>query len=424
VTPSSVPILDTIIVDDTLSASVFRTYCRLISRAWRHNYQRTDPIDLTADLMPLLGLAESKVYIHLNTLKAAKMIRWSTNGRGSYTFTFPSRSSDGLQTDDQQPRQQGQQGTGSAGPHGLQSASASAPAATHQAATAPQTAQLPKTGVDATPQLGNCPDLHEEEDEEELINSDQDHLLHLHQTDPTPENGSSEIFDRAYRAIVAGGVWSDEAAQQAQRFAAGSARLTVRDLLENVAYVHDPESDIDKPGAIMRIHVRAQRKSPRHYPNLPADFDAALEWATHPDRWGDVEVPIVSPSLRSTSHASGDAGEGRSQMPDETAGSEGEASFWNPVPSHVAVCATGEGQGGGRSIDQLWTAICDRVIARNVTFFDFYLRDARPVSLTAGTFTLRTQHHNAQPLRDNLDKLTAIVADIVEDDAIQIQLVL
>lgn len=389
--PASVPILSLIIDDTALPDAVFRSYCRLLSKAWRHNYQRTDPLDFETVLLPLLGLTRSQAYLHLNMLRSAHLMRWSTSRNGAYTFTF--------NTPDQQttiqPRQQDQANSG------LQSA----PVTTHQADGRSALGQDQKSESPGNPDIRTFADLHEEEDED-LLASDRS-LHHLHHQIPkkSPENRTfedSEIYQQAYRAICAGGVWSDEAAQQAQRFAVGSVRLTIRDLLENVAYVHDPESDIDKPGAIMRIHVRAQRKSPRHYPDLPTDFEAALEWATHPEHW---DAPISPSPL----------GDGR-----------GEG--WRSTPSFQNGSVVVPPQAGGiqppaavdvverPSLTRLWTAVCDRVIARNPLFFEMCLRHTVALSLHDGTLTLQVPHAAEAALRPSLDKLTAIVADVVEDD--------
>lgn len=281
-TPHSVPILSAVITDDSLSDPCYRTYCRLLSRAWRNNYTQTDPLDLYGDVLPLLRLSQSKAREHLNILRAAKLIRWTTNRSGVYTFTFPSRQ----QTT--QPQQFGDI------PSDVTIAVSEPAQQTAMANVSPDTGPLQNS---QTPELGYLAH-HEEEDEEDLFSDQANHHHHLQSSAAkTPENGSFEgveIFEQARAAIEAGGVWSDQAAKLAERWAVGSARLSIRDLLENVAYVHDPKSDIDLPGAIMRIHVTSMRKSPRRYPALPQDFQAALNWAQHPETWSSTtDVPIT-----------------------------------------------------------------------------------------------------------------------------------
>jgi hypothetical protein len=77
-----------VINDATMPAGLFQSYARLFAAAWSHGYRRTEPLEFDSQLTPLLGLRRSQVRQHLQALRFAKLLDWSTDGRNRYVIRF------------------------------------------------------------------------------------------------------------------------------------------------------------------------------------------------------------------------------------------------------------------------------------------------------------------------------------------------
>lgn len=267
------PIPDEILSSRDLSASLIVSYGRLRSAAWRHAYRCTEPLDIEHDLRPLLGgISRSNVLAHLKALKLARLIAWTTNGNHKYIITFLHLF------EPEQPVVEPGISLGSAHQGDVQAVVTpgirSQSAHLVDAAAPPNTTSSPNVRTSPSPDFQN---LGLEEDEEDH-RSDLDPFLH-HHLQASPKVRTSGLQAQLIAALQAGRLDQREAEQFAGQILAGEISLTLRDVLENVAYVHDPDSPVEFPASIMRIHVRAGRRAPRGY-RLPFDdFDEALRQA-------------------------------------------------------------------------------------------------------------------------------------------------
>jgi hypothetical protein len=90
--PQITPLATEVINDPTMPAGLFQSYARLFAAARASNFQRTEPLEFDSQLVPLLGLRRSQARQHLQALRFAKLLDWSTDGGNRYViyFTEPS----------------------------------------------------------------------------------------------------------------------------------------------------------------------------------------------------------------------------------------------------------------------------------------------------------------------------------------------
>jgi len=89
-TPLITPLATEVINDPTMPAGLFQSYARLYAAAAAHDFQHTGPLDFDSQVVPLLGLRRSQVRQHLQALRFAKLLDWSTDGGNRYVFRFKS----------------------------------------------------------------------------------------------------------------------------------------------------------------------------------------------------------------------------------------------------------------------------------------------------------------------------------------------
>lgn len=89
-TPQITPLATEVINDPTMPAGLFQSYARLYAAAAAHDFQHTGPLDFDSQVVPLLGLRRSQVRQHLQALRFAKLLDWSTDGNNHYVFRFKS----------------------------------------------------------------------------------------------------------------------------------------------------------------------------------------------------------------------------------------------------------------------------------------------------------------------------------------------
>ncbi len=95
-TPQITPLATEVINDPTMPAGLFQSYARLYAAAAAHDFQHTGPLDFDSQVVPLLGLRRSQVRQHLQALRFAKLLDWSTDGSNRYVFRFRSRFPDSV----------------------------------------------------------------------------------------------------------------------------------------------------------------------------------------------------------------------------------------------------------------------------------------------------------------------------------------
>ncbi len=95
-TPQITPLATEVINDPTMPAGLFQSYARLYAAAAAHDFQHTGPLDFDSQVVPLLGLRRSQVRQHLQALRFAKLLDWSTDGSNRYVFRFKSRFPDSV----------------------------------------------------------------------------------------------------------------------------------------------------------------------------------------------------------------------------------------------------------------------------------------------------------------------------------------
>ncbi len=86
--PPFTPILSALIADPRLPNNIFRSYMRLYAAAWTFAYQRTPDLDFSTQLLPLLGISRSQARQHLQMLRTAGLINWSSDGSQRYVIHF------------------------------------------------------------------------------------------------------------------------------------------------------------------------------------------------------------------------------------------------------------------------------------------------------------------------------------------------
>jgi hypothetical protein len=89
VPPSLTPVQTVLIQDSNVSAPLFRSYVRLYASAWQRAYECTGPLDLDAEIAPLLDLPPSLARLHLRRLRSAGLIDWKRDARRRYVIHFP-----------------------------------------------------------------------------------------------------------------------------------------------------------------------------------------------------------------------------------------------------------------------------------------------------------------------------------------------
>ena len=89
-TPQITPLATEVINDPTMPAGLFQSYARLYAAAAAHDFQHTEALDFDSQVVPLLGLRRSQVRQHLQALRFAKLLDWSTDGSNRYVFRFKS----------------------------------------------------------------------------------------------------------------------------------------------------------------------------------------------------------------------------------------------------------------------------------------------------------------------------------------------
>jgi hypothetical protein len=88
VPPTLTPVQTVLIQDSRMPAALFRSYVRLYASAWRRAYECTDPLDLDAEIAPLLDLPRSRARLHLQRLRAAGLIDWKRDASSRYVIRF------------------------------------------------------------------------------------------------------------------------------------------------------------------------------------------------------------------------------------------------------------------------------------------------------------------------------------------------
>jgi hypothetical protein len=88
--PQITPLATEVINDPTMPAGLFQSYARLYAAAAAHDFQHTGPLDFDSQVVPLLGLRRSQVRQHLQALRFAKLLDWTTDGGNRYVFRFKS----------------------------------------------------------------------------------------------------------------------------------------------------------------------------------------------------------------------------------------------------------------------------------------------------------------------------------------------
>jgi hypothetical protein len=89
VPPILTPVQTVLIQDSNVSAPLFRSYVRLYASAWRRSYECTDPLDLDAEIAPLLDLPRSRARLHLHRLRSVGLIDWKRDAKSRYVIRFP-----------------------------------------------------------------------------------------------------------------------------------------------------------------------------------------------------------------------------------------------------------------------------------------------------------------------------------------------
>ncbi len=84
-TPNHTPIQNIAIDNGSIAAVVFRTYARLVSLAWKHDWKFTDWLTQT-DMERLIGLDWSNIKRHTAELKGIGWIDWATDGKKRRRF--------------------------------------------------------------------------------------------------------------------------------------------------------------------------------------------------------------------------------------------------------------------------------------------------------------------------------------------------
>ena len=95
-TPQVTPLATEVINDPTMPAGLFQSYARLFAAAAAHDFQHTGPLDFESQVVPLLGLRRSQARQHLQALRFAKLLDWSTDGGNRYVFRFKSGNPDSV----------------------------------------------------------------------------------------------------------------------------------------------------------------------------------------------------------------------------------------------------------------------------------------------------------------------------------------
>ncbi|HBD19815.1 MAG TPA: hypothetical protein DC063_06880 [Arenimonas sp.] len=227
--PRYVPILESIVADQTMAAALFQSYSRLLAAAWRQNYQRTDPLDFETEIVPLLGLSRTQAREHLRLLRFGKFIQWTTNGAGRYLISFPN---------------------------------------THTYTDTTPSAPAPDRGV----RDSGKPDLPERE------SGKPDSVVVVLNTKPEPlsntttRSGIPENRTRTEALLVCFGVWPEPAHAIAEQIAENEARNEygnrlpdLRHVLAWIKYVCDPENEIHAPQALAVANLRHNTPAPEAY---------------------------------------------------------------------------------------------------------------------------------------------------------------
>lgn len=244
--PPIVPLEAEIVFDQTLPDPLFRTYARLLGRAWDGQQARALDYNLE-DLRGLLGnasrpAARSVVFAHLRDLRLAKLITWTTNGRGRYHITFPPTAPPRLTQPDRP------------GPlPGTHPQPATAP--THSAAP-PALLPVRKSrlgGQSESPDLNTVVVVKDPPPKNEVSTT----------TTTTSENSDAPEPDRRRGALEALGLWPQTAAELA-------TRVNLRAALAWAAYCADPAQAIANPAGLLAANLKAGRPAPEAY--LPPLF--------------------------------------------------------------------------------------------------------------------------------------------------------
>lgn len=212
--PQSTPLATEVINDPTMPAGLFQSYARLFAAAAAHGFQHTQPLDFDSQVVPLLGLRRSQVRQHLQALRFAKLLDWSTDGANRYVFRFKSGIPDSV------------------------------------------------VGVvDSEESLSE--DLHQQQQESEKADS------------PVDET-ADKVEQQARNWLLRAGVWSDAAARLARQVAENEQRLqqgeTRRlpgraDVLGWMAYCFAgrEKNGIALPAAVLAANLGADRPCPPEY---------------------------------------------------------------------------------------------------------------------------------------------------------------
>ena len=84
-TPKHTPIQNVAIDNGSVAAVVFRTYARLVSLAWKHDWKFTDWLTQT-QMERLVGLDWSNIKRHTAELKQLGWVYWATDGKNRRRF--------------------------------------------------------------------------------------------------------------------------------------------------------------------------------------------------------------------------------------------------------------------------------------------------------------------------------------------------
>ena len=82
------PLLTSLIYNQQLTATLFRSYLRLYAAAWKQDYRTTAALDFESQLVQLLGLSSSQARRHLQQLRISGLLNWQIDADQRYVICF------------------------------------------------------------------------------------------------------------------------------------------------------------------------------------------------------------------------------------------------------------------------------------------------------------------------------------------------